>query len=93
MLAIASASFPYPNPLGSRKRFFVQKKFFIQKKALSRYPMKMANNLLAVVLERENDIACESFSVDLFLEISHRLRALLQRRRRCRSANDKDIVK
>jgi hypothetical protein len=30
------------------------------------YPMKMANNLLAVVLERENDIACESFSVDLF---------------------------
>jgi len=51
-------------------------------------PMKMANNLLAVVLERENDIACESFSVDLFLEISHRLTALLQRRSRCRSAND-----
>jgi hypothetical protein len=55
--------------------------------------MKMANNLLAVVLERENDIACECFSVDLFLEISHRLRALLQRRSRCRSANDRDIVR
>jgi hypothetical protein len=83
---------PVPQSAWFSKKVF-QKKFFIQKKALSRYPRKMANNLLAVVLERENDIACESFSVDLFLEISHRLRALLQRRSRRRSANDKDIVK
>jgi len=91
MLAIASASFPYPNPLGSRKRFF-RRSFLFRRKRFA-LPHEMANNLLAVVLERENDIACESFSVDLFLEISHRLRALLQRRSRCRSANDKDIVK
>jgi hypothetical protein len=60
MLAIASASCPYPNSFCSGK------KFFIQKNAASRYPMKMANNLLAVVLEKENDIARENFSVDLF---------------------------
>jgi len=59
MLAVASASFPYPNPFGSRKSFYSEEGAF-------GYPMNMANNLLAVVLERENDIACESFSVDLF---------------------------
>jgi len=59
MLAIASASFPYPNPFGSRKVFYSEERAF-------GYPMKMANNLLAVGFERENDIACESFSVDIF---------------------------
>jgi len=59
MLAIASASFPYPNSFCSKKVFYSEERAF-------GYPMKMANNLLAVVLERENDIACENFSVDLF---------------------------
>jgi hypothetical protein len=51
MLAIASASFPYPNSFCSKKVFYSEERAF-------GYPMKMANNLLAVVLERENDIAC-----------------------------------
>ncbi len=71
--AVCRAATSNPLNAGDRVGFipvpqsvWFSKRFFIQKKALSRYPMNMANNLLAVVLERENDIACESFSVDLF---------------------------
>jgi hypothetical protein len=60
MLAIASASFRYPNS------FCFRKKVFYSEERGFGYPMKMANNLLAVVLEKENDIARENFSVDLF---------------------------
>jgi hypothetical protein len=42
------------------------KKVFYSEERGFGYPMKMANNLLAVVLEKENDIARENFSVDLF---------------------------
>jgi hypothetical protein len=51
MLAIASASFRYPNS------FCFRKKVFYSEERGFGYPMKMANNLLAVVLEKENDIA------------------------------------
>jgi hypothetical protein len=60
MLAIASASFPYPQFV-----WFSEKVFYSEESAFG-YPMKMANNLLAVVLERENDIACEIFLSTFF---------------------------
>jgi hypothetical protein len=43
--------------------------------------MKIANNLLAVVLENENDAGRENFSVDLIFQISLPLKPLLQRKR------------
>jgi hypothetical protein len=50
---------PVPQSVLSQKVFYSEQRAF-------GYPMKMANNLLAAVLERENDIAYENFSVDLF---------------------------
>jgi hypothetical protein len=44
---------------------FWKKVFYSEERGFG-YPMKMANNLLAVVLERENDIACEIFLSTFF---------------------------
>jgi hypothetical protein len=46
-------------------RFALEKSFYSEERGFG-YPMKMANNLLAVALENENDIARVNFSVDLF---------------------------
>jgi hypothetical protein len=61
-------------------RFVLERVSYSEEGALG-YPMKIANNLLAVVLENENDAARENFSVDLIFQISLRLKPLLQRKR------------
>jgi hypothetical protein len=50
-------------------RFVLEKVFYSEEGAFG-YPMKIANNPLAVKLESENDSVRENFSADLFKDFT-----------------------